>query len=145
MIGYEIKYTIDNFSGIIPINRETLNDINKEIKGVYILYNKNKKPIYVGQSRRCIIGRISTHMRGDTKNPNIKSKLFAKYKSEKYEYFSYIKVDNELISLVEIGLITELKTKFNKKHNINFEESEEWNNYLKNNKEYKEYLKNRGW
>lgn len=143
MIGYEIKYTIDNFSGIIPINKETLKDFKGGIKGVYMLYDKDKQPVYVGMSRTCIRGRLHSHKYGGDKERLMEAKIFEKYKSEKYEYFSYMKIEKDFIAIVEASLIRDLKPRFNKMYNSEYEDSSEWLMYLLEHKEYQKHLKNR--
>ena len=143
MIGYEINYRIDNFSGIIPINKETLKDFKDSIRGVYMLYDKDKQLIYVGMSKMCIRGRIHSHKYGGDRERLMEAKIFEKYKSEKYEYFSYMKIEKEFIAIVEAALIRDLKPRFNKTHNSEYEDSSEWLLYLLNHKDYQKHLKNK--
>jgi len=131
MKGTTITYKIDNHSEIIPISllkdcyeygKEIHHNFRKKeyvIKsnkiGCYILYDKNKKIIYIGKSINSIRQRIIQHLFA---NPSVylndyelKELLL---KREKVKYFSYIEIDKQFVDFVEAGLINKYEPKLNK-------------------------------
>jgi excinuclease UvrABC nuclease subunit len=112
MIGIEIKYRIDNFSGILDVNENNL-PTNPPI-GVYFLYDVNKEIIYIGKSVVSIRSRLRNHLfveRPDTYNDYNNELILSKRKDIKY--FSYIVVPKEYVDMVERYLIFKHKGKFN--------------------------------
>ena len=147
MVGTEIKFTIDNFSGIIDVsqwlvymenNNYHYKDPKKKphmvgvnIKGVYILYDKLKKPIYVGKSGNCIRHRLRTHLETKPKSIDYYDNLFMLYKRQNYKYFSFIETKEDLAPFLEQHLIKKYKPKFNIEYNDNFKYDKGWYSFLK--------------
>tara|TARA_R110000851_G_C12679700_1_gene523678 strand:+ start:67 stop:504 length:438 start_codon:yes stop_codon:yes gene_type:complete len=137
MIDTVIEYKIDNFSSIKKINdwkyvyfynkeldwrskdRKPL-FINKNLCGVYILYNEFKEIIYIGKSKE-IRNRLACHLfqKGALKYMSFYEENHFLCKRNEAVYFSYIKVDNQFIDLVEIGLINKHQPKYNLEYNSN--------------------------
>ena len=137
MINQKIEYTIDNFSGIIKItdwenvyfhnkklhwrhkDRKPI-FLEKQISGVYILYNDNKEIIYIGKSGN-IRNRLADHLfrDGGLKIMCDYEKEFFLNKRKESFYFSYIKVPEQFVDLVEIGLINKEQPKYNIEYNSN--------------------------
>lgn len=136
MINYKIEYTIKNFSGLKNIKE--LNNIDRDLKGIYILYDNYKKPLYIGKSKRCIKSRLSSHLTNTPNHYRLESRLFEVYKRTKYKYLSFIEVEQDYIPLVEVGLIRDFKPKFNKEFNKDFKYEDDWYTFLENNDEYKQ-------
>jgi len=150
MIGEEIKYKIDNFSGILKVNEFTShyksnnlnyrnpnkkpNFINTKLIGVYILYDKNKKPIYIGKSGNCIRSRLLLHCVFTPKGFDDDENLFTLYKRTKYSYFSYIVTEDDVNHFLECYLIKKYKPKYNRSMNNSFKYDNEWYDFLKLNK-----------
>ena len=112
MIGKEIKYTIDNFSGILDVSIDNLPN-NKRI-GVYFLYGEDKEILYIGKSMSTMRGRLMNHLfvsepskYNDNHNENILDRR------DRIKYFSYIDVPKNYIDMVERYLICEQQSEFN--------------------------------
>ena len=149
MVGTEIKFTIDNFSGIIDISRWLVymknNNyhhkdprkkpymVDTNIKGVYILYDKFKKPIYVGKSQNCVRQRLRSHLETKPKHYDFYENLFTLYKRRNYKYFSFIETEKEFAPFLEYYFIKKYKPKFNIEFNDNFKYDKEWYSFLKEN------------
>ena len=137
MINTVIKYKIDNFSGVKKIddwrniyfhNRELSWRskerkplfIDKNLCGVYILYNEFKEVIYIGKSKE-IRNRLASHLfhEGILKYMHFHEEKHFLSKRDDTVYFSYIEVDNQFIDLVEIGLINKYQPKYNLQYNSN--------------------------
>lgn len=112
MIGKEIKYTIDNFSGIMDVSEDNLPS-NKRI-GVYFLYGENKEMLYIGKSVSTMRGRLRNHL--FVEEPSLYDDTYNKIileRREKIKYFSYIDVPKKYIDMVERYLICENRCEFN--------------------------------
>lgn len=112
MNGKEIKYTIDNFSGILEVKWENLPD-NKKI-GIYFLYDENKDILYVGKSMSTMRGRLAHHLFTDT--PSSYDEELNKIilgRRWRIKYFSYVVVPKNYIDMVERYLICEHQSEFN--------------------------------
>ena len=150
MVGTEIKFTIDNFSGIIDINEWLLymknnnyhyrhpekkpHMVKTNIKGVYILYDKFKKPIYVGKSQNCMRQRLRTHLETKPKSYDMYENLFTLYKRGHYKYFSFIETQLELAPFLEYYFIQKYKPRYNREFHKNFKYEDDWYVFLKQNK-----------
>jgi hypothetical protein len=112
MIGKEIKYTIDNFSGILEVSMNNLPN-NKRI-GVYFLYGEDKEILYIGKSVSSIRGRLMNHL-----FVGMPSKYDDEYNEIilnrrcKVKYFSYVDVPKNYVDMVERYLICEQQCEFN--------------------------------
>jgi excinuclease UvrABC nuclease subunit len=116
MIGTEIKYTIDNFSGILEVSETNL-PTNQPI-GVYFLYDNNKNIVYIGKSVTSIRTRLRNHLfveRPDTYNEQNNEIVLNRRKEIKY--FSYVIVPKEYVDMVERYLIFKHKGRFNTEYN----------------------------
>ena len=113
MKGFELKYTIDNWSGIMTIDEAWEKVDNKKI-GVYFFYNENKELIYIGKSSSAIRQRLNTHcfQRPSEYLKDYQLELLLK-KREEFRFFSYSEVDKDYIEAVEFLLIKNYKPKFN--------------------------------
>ncbi len=112
MKGKEIKYTIDNFSGILDVDWDNLPN-NKRI-GVYFLYDENKKILYIGKSMSTMRQRLSYHL--FVENPSPYDEEFNKVVLERrrrVKYFAYVDVPKNYIDMVERYLICEQQCEFN--------------------------------
>lgn len=112
MKGKEIKYTIDNFSGLLEVKWENLPD-NKKI-GVYFLYDENENLLYVGKSTSTMRGRLSYHLFTD--RPSSYDEEMNKLilgRRGKIKYFSFVEVPKNYIDMVERYLICEHQCEFN--------------------------------
>ena len=150
MVGTEIKFIIDNFSGLIKVSdfishnkdsRKKQNIVDNKITGIYILYDNNKIPIYVGKSSVCIRQRLLSHLYTKPKNHDDYENLFTSYKRTKYKYFSYIKTQEISASFVEYYFIKKYKPKYNRQYNKTFKHDADWYVFLKENKPYRLIMK----
>jgi len=154
MIGTKIEYIVEDFSGIKSVDewmdfldenpkvRCKDNFVPKKVKGVYILYDEDKKPIYIGKSKSCCRNRLLCHIRNKPNPYFIKTRLFELFKRKKYKHFAYIEVEEDFVNLLEVGLIRKFKPKFNIEFNSEFSYDEEWEEYLNSNEEYVRYKEN---
>ena len=149
-IGEEITYKIDNFSGIIEVNKfiahyksnnlhwrhpeKKPNFINTNLIGVYILYDENKNPIYIGKSGNCIRLRLLCHCSTIPKTCDDVEDIFTLYKRTKYKYFSYIVTKDNLNDFLECYLIKKYNPKYNRSFNKLFKYEEDWHIFLEKNK-----------
>tara|TARA_R110000744_G_scaffold82397_1_gene162041 strand:- start:821 stop:1336 length:516 start_codon:yes stop_codon:yes gene_type:complete len=149
-LGEEITYKIDNFSGIIEVNKfishyksnnlhwrhpeKKPNFINTNLIGVYILYDENKKPIYIGKSSNCIRSRLLSHCSTTPKTYDDVENIFILYKRTKYKYFSYIVTKDNLNDFLECYLIKKYNPKYNRSINKLFKYDKDWDNFLEKNK-----------
>lgn len=116
MLNTKIEYTINNFSGLINIKDFSLRTAPTQKKGVYFLYSKDEKLLYVGKSVNCIRQRLRNHLiieNPDTYNDTNSEHILKKRKC--YEYFAFSEIDINFIDAVERFLI------FTKKPNHNLE------------------------
>ena len=120
MVGKEIKYTIDNFSGILDVSIENLPN-NKRI-GVYFLYGEDKEILYIGKSMSTMRGRLMKHLfvsepskYNDNYNKNVLDRR------DRIKYFAYVDVPKNYIDMVERYLICEQQSEFNQefKYDLN--------------------------
>jgi hypothetical protein len=112
MKGKEIKYTIDNFSGLLEVKWENLPD-NKRI-GVYFLYDENKNLIYIGKSVATMRGRLSNHLFVENPSPyNLDYEAIVLERRKRVKYFAYSDVPKNYIDMVERYLICEQQCEFN--------------------------------
>jgi excinuclease UvrABC nuclease subunit len=112
MVGKEIKYTIDNFSGILDVSWDNL-PTNKRI-GVYFLYGENKEILYIGKSVSTMRGRLSNHLFVEEPSPynELHNKIVLD-RRKRVKYFSFIDVPKNYIDMVERYLICEHQCEFN--------------------------------
>ena len=112
MIGKEIKYTIDNFSGILEVNWDNL-PIHKRI-GVYFLYGENREILYIGKSVSSIRQRLNRHLFVEVPNPydDLDNKVTLD-RRKKIKYFSYVELPKNYVDMVERYLIFEHQCEFN--------------------------------
>ena len=122
MMTDNINYTIYNHSDIISIDllkecyEHSLNThwryrtkeyiINQKKIGCYLLYDENKKIIYIGKSSNSIRSRLLSHCFAPISvylKDYEKDKILLKRKLTRF--FSYIEVDKHMIDFVERGLI----------------------------------------
>jgi excinuclease UvrABC nuclease subunit len=116
MIGTEIKYTIDNFSGILGVSETNL-PTNSPI-GVYFLYDENKNIIYIGKSVNSIRSRLRNHLFVDTPDTyNDENNKQILLRRNNVKYFSYIVVPKDYVDMVERYLIFKHKGKYNVEFN----------------------------
>ena len=150
MIGTEVKFIIDNFSGIIKISdfishiksnnfhykdcRKKPNIVDTKITGIYIIYDNNKIPIYVGKSSVCIRQRLLNHLYTKPKTCDEYENLYTLYKRTKYEYFSFVKTEITFAPFLEYYFIKKYKPKYNREFNKNFKYEDDWSVFLKQNK-----------
>ena len=112
MVGKEIKYTIDNFSGILDVSWENLPS-NKRI-GVYFLYGENKEILYIGKSVSTMRGRLCNHLFVEHPSPYDDShNKIVLDRRKKVKYFAYIDVPKNYVDMVERFLICEHQCEFN--------------------------------
>ena len=153
MVGEKIKYTINNFSGIIEVSKfiddyhcnnlhykhpeKKPNFVKTKMNGIYTLYNKDKEPIYIGKSNNCIRSRLASHLITEPRTCNDIDNLFVKYKRTEYKYFSYIQTEKITTSFLEVYLIEKYKPKFNIEFNPNFKYPDRWYVFLDKNKTQK--------
>ena len=141
MVGEKINYTINNFSGLINIEKykeyEKQNNkhhyksklkkesiIKKNQSGVYLFYNENKDVVYIGKTINCLKHRIHHHIINGLKeyllNKGDVEESFRLYKRGKYKYLSYIKLNKGNIHFIESYLINKYKPLYNIEYNKNF-------------------------
>ena len=114
MKGFKIEYTINNFSELINVNNYENLAPKSKVAGVYFLYSKDKKLLYIGKSINCIRQRLCNHL--ITKEPhryNDYQNEWALKKRKDYFYFAYTIVENNFIDMLERFLIQKYKPKFN--------------------------------
>lgn len=137
----EIKYRINNFSGLINIEKykeyEKQNNkyhykdkrkkesfINKNKSGVYLFYNENKDVVYIGKTTNCLKQRIHCHIINGIReyllNKGDVEESFKLYKRGKYKYLSFIKLKECNTHFVESYLINKYKPLYNIEYNKNF-------------------------
>ena len=119
MKGLEIKYTIDNFSGLVDIlnDYDELAPKSKKI-GVYFLYSKDRELLYIGKSVNCIRGRFSNHLFACMPNRyNEKSNDLILERRKSYYYFAFTIVDKGYVDMIERFLIQKHKPIFNSEFN----------------------------
>jgi hypothetical protein len=92
--------------------------LEKNLKGIYFLYNIDKEIIYIGKTINCIRQRLKQHLFLDFYRGldyyNLKRMVLKRKQSV---YFSYIEVEKNLIDSVEILLINKYKPKYNVQFN----------------------------
>lgn len=141
MIGTKINYTIDNFSGLINIEKykeyEEQNNkhhytsklkkkriININKSGVYLFYNDNKEVVYIGKTINCLKQRIHHHIINGIKDYLLNigdiEESFRLYKRNTYKYLSFIEVDKDDTHFVESYLINKYKPIYNIEFNKDF-------------------------
>lgn len=87
-------------------NRKIYSNIPKKTSGIYIYYDKNKKPLYVGKSRD-LRGRHSQHM-------NNTSSHFTKEQRLQIIYYSFAIVENVFLrNIYEMLYIGKYKPNYN--------------------------------
>ena len=112
MLGKEIKYTIDNFSGILEVNEDNLPD-NKHV-GVYYLYDENQKLLYIGKSTATMRGRLRNHLFVPTPSPyNDSHNELILERRNQIKYFAYSIIPKGYVDMVERFLIHEQQCEFN--------------------------------
>jgi len=130
-----IKYETDYISDFIDIS-----EFNIQCSGVYLIYDKNKKLVYVGKAKN-LSARIKNHY---YKTNNIYNELYGFEKNEMskhYKYVRYFKIDEEYNrSSVEQKLIVKLKPEFNKQYS-NDKKTERYNNIVSS--AYHKYMINK--
>ena len=88
--------------------------LDKDLKGIYFLYNENKEVIYIGKTINCIRQRLKQHLyleiRLELGHFGVKN---AYKKRDETFYFSYIEVDRSLIDCAEVLLINKHQPKYN--------------------------------
>tara|TARA_R110000744_G_scaffold178448_1_gene297376 strand:+ start:176 stop:541 length:366 start_codon:yes stop_codon:yes gene_type:complete len=119
MKGLEIKYTIDNFSGLVDISNADNEDWPKSKKiGVYFFYSKDRELLYIGKSVCCIRNRFSNHLFTETPNGyNEKSNDLILERRKSYYYFAYTIVEKGYVDMIERFLIQKHKPIFNTEFN----------------------------
>ena len=153
MIGTEVKFIIDNFSGIIdvdewlsyyeanknvyPRSKMKPKFIDTKLNGIYILYDNNKEPIYIGKSNNCIRQRLLNHLKNKSKSENTYEYLFTLYKRNKFKYFSYIICEDVYTGFLEYYFIKKYNPRYNIEFNKSFEYEDEWLAFYENSKEKK--------
>ena len=141
MVGEEIKYTIDNFSGLINVqeykyyNKENnkyhhtsklkkKNIIKTNKSGVYLFYNDKKEVVYIGKTINCLKQRIHHHIINGIKeyliNTGDFSESFRLYKRDRYKYLSFIKANEGDVHFIESYLINKYKPCYNIEYNKTF-------------------------
>ena len=141
MIGTKINYTIDNFSGLIDVEKyknfnkqnnkhhyrsklKKNNIISKNKSGVYLFYNDNKEVVYIGKATNCLKQRIHYHIINGVKDYLINKgdieECFRLYKRDKYKYLSFIELDKSNVHFVESYLINKYKPSYNIEFNEDF-------------------------
>tara|TARA_R110000796_G_scaffold232080_1_gene350235 strand:+ start:684 stop:1127 length:444 start_codon:yes stop_codon:yes gene_type:complete len=141
MIGTKINYTIDNFSGLIDVEKyKDFNNqnnkhhyrsklkknsiISKNKSGVYLFYNNNKEVVYIGKSVNCLKQRIHHHIINVIKDYLISiediEERFRLYKRNNYKYLSFVEVDESNVHFVESYLINKYKPLYNIEFNKEF-------------------------
>jgi hypothetical protein len=92
--------------------------LERNLKGIYFLYNNDKEIIYIGKTSNCIRQRLKEHLYLDIYRGldyyNLKRMVLKRKQSV---YFSYIEVEKNLIDCVEILLINKYKPKYNVQFN----------------------------
>ena len=112
MKGKEIKYTIDNFSGLLEVKWENLPN-NKRI-GVYFLYDENENLLYIGKSISTMRGRLSYHLFVDNPSPyDLDYATIVLERRKRVKYFAYSDVPKNYIDMVERYLICEQQCEYN--------------------------------
>ncbi len=118
MIGLKLEYEIDNFSGLIEIKEQNLPKHKK--KGCYLLYDENKKLLYVGRAMNCITHRLRSHLFVTFTRLEDMEKYdnrLTLVKRQHYKYFAYFETPPDLIEIMEIFLIKKFKPAFNYQFN----------------------------
>lgn len=108
--------------------------VKTNMKGIYILYDKLKAPIYIGKAETCIRQRLRSHLKAAPKSIDEYENLYTMYKRANYKYFSFIETEKEFSPFLEYYLINKYKPKFNKQYNSDFKIDEKWNSFLEKNK-----------
>jgi len=135
MKGIKINYEIDNFSGILKVEdwrfvyskskklhyRDPLKPkpfIPTKISGCYALYDVNKEIIYIGKTFNCVRQRLITHLFNDPSEYSEMSGYNRRHniKQKQAVFFSYVKIDKQHVSMVEVFLIN----KYSPKHNVEY-------------------------
>jgi hypothetical protein len=90
----------------------------RNIKGIYFLYNNDKEIIYIGKTINCIRQRLKEHLYLDIR-PELGSFLInsANLKRNESVYFSFIEVEKVNIDCAEVLLINKYKPKYNYQFN----------------------------
>jgi excinuclease UvrABC nuclease subunit len=112
------EYKIDNYSSLIP-KKELDKYLDNNKIGIYFLYDKNKKIIYIGRSFNCIKSRLFLHLQKKPpvyiKEKELKKILLLRIKS-KYFGFIFVKNDKFTVQFIEQYLINKFKPKYNKEY-----------------------------
>jgi hypothetical protein len=90
----------------------------RNIKGIYFLYNNDKEIIYIGKTINCIRQRLKEHLYLDIRH-ELGSFLInsANLKRNESVYFSFIEVEKVNIDCAEVLLINKYKPKYNYQFN----------------------------
>jgi excinuclease UvrABC nuclease subunit len=88
--------------------------LNKNLCGVYFLYNQNKEIIYIGKTINCLRERLKQHLYSEIRlELGYQGMQIANKKRDESYYFSYIEVNKEIIDCAEVLLINKYQPKYN--------------------------------
>jgi len=113
MKGIQIKYTIDNWSGIMTIDEAWEKVDNKKV-GVYFFYDENENLIYIGKSITSIRQRLNVHCFQSPSEYLSKHDLERLVERRKrFKFFSYSEIKKDYADAVEMMLIKRFNPEMN--------------------------------
>lgn len=94
--------------------------LDKNIAGIYFLYNVDNEIIYIGKAKKCIKNRLNYHL--FLKNPeryNHFNNAWKMYVRKEYYSYTFIEVKPKIIDILEVFLINKYIPIYNIEFNKN--------------------------